>query len=67
MYLAHPKTPRREVANMTRLLLEFAENTPEGKKFMADTGHLGLRPPSTREMKSLDPYVSDLKTLLGKR
>lgn len=66
MYLARPKTPRREVAHMTRLLLEFAENTPEGKKFMSDTGHLGLRPPTASEMKSLDPYVSDLKTLLRK-
>ena len=67
MFLAHPKTPRREVADMTRLLLEFIENTPEGRKFMNDTGYLGLRPPSTREMKRLDPYVGDLKTLLGKR
>lgn len=64
MYLAHPKTPRREVADMTALLLEFTENTPEGRKFMADIGHLGLHPPTTREMKSLDPYVSDLKVLL---
>lgn len=63
-FLAHPKTPRQEVANMTRLLLEFADNTPEGKKFMSDTGYLGLRPPTSMEMKSLDPYVSDLKVLL---
>ena len=67
MFLAHPKTPRREIADMTRLLLEFAENTPEGKQFMGDTGYLGLRPPTTKEMKSLDPYVNDLKTLLRKR
>jgi len=66
MYLAHPKTPRREVADMTRLLLEFTENTPEGRKFISEIGHLGLRPPSTSEMKRLDPYVSDLKTLLRK-
>lgn len=65
MYLAHPKALRREVADMTRLLLEFAENTLEGRKFMIDTGHLGLRPPTAGEMKSLDPYVGDLKTLLG--
>lgn len=67
MFLAHPQTPRREVADMTALLLEFAENTPEGKKFMSDTGYLGLRPPTAKEMKDLDPYVSDLKILLRKR
>ena len=64
MYLAHPKTPRREVADMTALLLEFTENTPEGRKFISEIGHLGLRPPTTTEMKRLDPYVSDLKVLL---
>ena len=65
MFLAHPKAPRREVADMTTLLLAFAENTPEGRRFMGDTGYIGLRPPTAREMKSLDPYVGDLKTLLG--
>jgi len=64
MYLAHPKTPRREVDDMTRLLLEFAENTPEGRKFMSDTGLIGLRPPAAAEMKRLDSYVGDLKALL---
>jgi len=49
---------------MTRLLLEFAENTPEGRKFMSDTGLIGLRPPAAAEMKRLDSYVGDLKALL---
>lgn len=65
MFMAHPKVPRGEVKLMTTLLLDFAENTPEGRNFMRDTGYLGLLPSTSKEMKSLDPYVKELKILLA--
>ncbi len=64
MYLANPRVPEREVAKMTRLLLDFA-GSPEGRRFMRDTGYAGLRPPTEGELRSLDPYVTELKALLS--
>lgn len=66
IYLAHPKVPAREVTQMTATLLEFAEKTPQGQKLYGETlGHLGLVAPSPRELQRLDPFVSELKALLG--
>ena len=64
-YLAHPKAPAEEVAQMTATLLEFAEETPQGRKLYGETlGHLGLVVPSPRDLQRLDPFVSELKALL---
>ena len=65
MFMAHPKVPSGEVKLMTTLLLDFAENTPQGRNFMRDAGYLGLLPSTSKEMKSLDPYVKELKNLLA--
>ena len=65
MYLANPKVPIVEVAQMTATLLEFAEKTPQGRKLYGETlGHLGLVAPSPKELQRLDPFVSELKALL---
>ncbi|MHB1591203.1 MAG: phosphate/phosphite/phosphonate ABC transporter substrate-binding protein [Sulfuricella sp.] len=65
MYLANPKVPAGEVAQMTAILLEFAEKTPQGRKLYGETlGHQGLVAPSPKELQRLDPFVSELKALL---
>ena len=65
VYLANPKAPVEEVAQMTAALLEFAEKFPQGKKLYGETlGHLGLVAPSPKELQRLDPFVSELKALL---
>ena len=61
VYLANPKVPAEEVRKMTQILLDFAERTPEGVKFMKDLGYQGLRPPTDAEMQSIDPLVVELK------
>lgn len=66
IYLANPKVPTEEAAQMTATLLEFAEETPQGRKLYGETlGHLGLVAPSPRDLQRLDPFVSELKALLG--
>lgn len=64
MYLANLRIPAGEVEEMTEVLLEFAEKTPEGKAFIANMDYDGLHKPSAAEMGQLDPYVQDLKKLL---
>jgi len=65
IYLANPEVPAGEVAQMTATLLEFAENTAEGKKLYVNTlGHQGLVTPSLKELQRLDPFVGKLKALL---
>lgn len=66
IYLANPKVPDEEAAQMTATLLEFAEKTAEGKKlYYVDTlGHQGLVVPSPKELQRLDPFVDELKALL---
>ena len=62
--MANQNVPKDEVEQMKRVMLDFVDNTPEGKKFIKDTGYQGLRPPTEAEMKSLDPLVNDLKRQL---
>lgn len=62
--LANPGVPEKEVADMTRTLLDFTEHSPEGDKFLKRIAWQGLRPPAPGEMRSLDPYVADLNRLL---
>ncbi len=64
VYLANPQVPAQEASDMTRILLDFIERTPEGVKFVNELGYYGLRPPTASEMQSLDPYVAELKKLL---
>jgi len=65
MFLANPAVPTRETAELTRIILDFAESTPEGRDFINRLGYIGFRPPTEKEMQSLDPYVAELKKLLS--
>jgi phosphonate transport system substrate-binding protein len=65
MFLANANRPPKEVAEMTRLLFEFVNISPEGRQFLADTGYEGFRKPTAQEMRNLDPFVLDLRQLIG--
>lgn len=67
MFLAHGRIPIAEVDKIARILQEFAENSPEGKAFISDTGYVGLRKPTAEELVPLDPFVQDLKKLINTR
>jgi phosphonate transport system substrate-binding protein len=45
-------------------MMEFANSTPAGQKFVNELGHGGLVPIAARDMASLDPLVADLKAQL---
>lgn len=62
--LANPGVPEKEIADMTRMILDFTEHTPVGRKFVKRLAWQGLKPPTPDEMRSLDPYVSDLEHIL---
>jgi phosphonate transport system substrate-binding protein len=63
--LANPSMPKEDVAQMKRMLLDFVQHTPEGKRFLKRVAWHGLVEPSNEDMRSLDPYVNELNALLG--
>ena len=64
LYLAHTRIPAAELERIRQTMLNFANDTVEGKRFSAQLGHAGLKPIRDQDMKTLDPYVEDLKKLL---
>jgi phosphonate transport system substrate-binding protein len=65
VFIANRDVPVPEVAELTGILLDFVERTPEGVKFIKDRGYQGLRRPTETEMQALDPYVIELKKSLA--
>jgi phosphonate transport system substrate-binding protein len=64
LYLASPALAPAEVETLRRTMMEFANSTPAGQKFVNELGHGGLVPIAARDMASLDPLVADLKAQL---
>ena len=64
LYLAHKRLGKTRIAGLRGQLLQFANQTEEGKAFSKELGHDGLKDISPADMKALDPYVQDLKALL---
>ena len=65
IYLAHPQVPAAEVNRMTELLLAFEKRSPQGSEFFDKTGFLGYERPTPQELRSLDPYVAEVKKQLA--
>lgn len=64
LYLTSPALRAPEVETLRRLMVEFANGTDAGRRFMEELGHGTLVPVSARDMASLDPLVDDLRTQL---
>jgi phosphonate transport system substrate-binding protein len=64
VYIAHPRVPPEEIDRMTRVLLEFSADAQRGSAFFRKTGFVGLVRPGPDELRSLDPYVAELKSRL---
>lgn len=64
LYLASPALAPAEVETLRRTLMEFANGTEPGRRFVDELGHGGLAPVAPRDMASLDPLVADLKAQL---
>jgi len=64
MYLAHSRLGAAETGKIKAALLRFAES-PEGRAFLENNGFEGLRPVDDADLKRMDPYVKELKHMLG--
>lgn len=64
MWIAHPRL-LQEVPSLRASLLNFSPNLTEGKQFFDITNYQGMRKITSKEMKSLDPYIPYLKQHLG--
>ncbi|MBI4740857.1 MAG: phosphate/phosphite/phosphonate ABC transporter substrate-binding protein [Betaproteobacteria bacterium] len=64
-YLAHRRLGDAEIVRIRKLMFAFANETQEGRRFMDTLGHGGLKAVSEADMRALDPFVADLKTLLA--
>ena len=64
MYLTHSRLGPAEIDRIKTALLRFAES-PEGRAFLQANGFEGLKPVDEADLKKMDPYVKELKHMLG--
>lgn len=67
IYLAAPNVPGTEVERVRELLRTFATDPTRGRPFFERTGFGGLDPIDEEQLRTLDPYVADLKQALETR
>lgn len=60
-FLARRAPDLPDVATIRDALLRFARATPQGRKFMREFGHDGLRAPDLKAMHALDRFLPELK------
>lgn len=63
MFLAHPRLGQAGVERMRAFLLRFS-NTAEGRIFLKISGFEGIRSVDEADMKSVDPFIKELKRML---
>ena len=66
VFLAHPRVGEREAERLKNKILYFGKDTPEGRRFLTDTGFGSLLPVAAGDLTRLDPYVPETKRLLEK-
>lgn len=64
VYLASPKVPPVLVARITQEIMDFTNETPEGKRFLEALGYDTLRTVKTDELAAVDVFVAPLKKQL---
>lgn len=65
-YIAHKRLGSRQITRLQSLLVTFAENTPDGQKFIEENHVLGIKSSAGDELKQLDDSVNEVKRLLEK-
>ena len=63
MLLAHPRLGQAGVERVRNLLLQFP-NSGEGRAFLKTSGFEGMRSVDEADMKSVDPFIKELKRML---
>jgi phosphonate transport system substrate-binding protein len=66
IWLVHPKSGV-DPARLKRLLLGFTSDLPEGREFYRMTGYVGMREVTAEQMRALDVYADEGKTLLNSK
>ena len=64
MFLAHPRLGQAEVTRVRNLLLRFPHTAP-GRTFLKSSGFEGMCAIDEADMKSVDPFIKELKRMLG--
>jgi len=64
VFLASPMVPPALVATITQAIMDFANETPEGKQFLQALGYDTLRRVKANELATLDAFVPPLQKLL---
>jgi len=64
MLMAHPRLGQAAIRQLRSLLEQFANQSPEGRAFLAATGYEGLKPVPAAVLKSLDPYAREIPQIL---
>lgn len=63
-FMAHPKLSADARARIKRALLTFANESPEGKKFVQDNEFGGMKLLTSKDLKTMDTYTKEAKLLL---
>lgn len=64
MYMAHPRLGRESADQISMTLLQFA-NTSQGRAFLKTSGFEGMRTVEEADLRIVDPFIKELKRLLG--
>lgn len=67
VYLAHPRLGPRRIESLRAGLVNFARHAPQGKRFIENAGFEGIRTVTDADMKAMDPYVVELRSLIQYR
>jgi len=65
VFMGSPDMPLKRLEKIRKAILEFSQNTPEGKKLMADFGYGGLQNIEPAELQALALYGALLKSILS--
>lgn len=66
VYLAHPDLPPQRVAELTREILKFVHDIPQGRDFIKMTGYDDLVPATLQDLQRLAPYGELFRQELAK-
>lgn len=65
LYLAHARLGEDGIERLRKHMFEFANDLPEGRRFVGALGHGGLKTVTEADMRALDPFVADLRGILA--
>jgi ABC-type phosphate/phosphonate transport system substrate-binding protein len=65
IYLTNKKLPAQRRAALRGALLDFGNNSPEGRRFMEQYAYGGFKPITAAELKPMEAYSQRVKELLA--